>query len=54
MADELRNYCRERMASYKAPAILQLVDAFPVTRSANGDKVMKNKLREMAQGLKSV
>jgi len=52
-ADELRSYCRERMASYKAPALLQIVDAFPVTRSANGDKVMKNKLREWAQGLKS-
>jgi fatty-acyl-CoA synthase len=52
-ADELRGYCRGRMASYKTPAILHLVDAFPVTRSANGDKVMKNKLRELAQGLKS-
>ena len=50
--DELRTFCRERMASYKTPAILQVVDAFPVTRSANGDKVMKNKLRELAQGLK--
>jgi fatty-acyl-CoA synthase len=53
-AEVLRDFCRERMASYKTPAILQVVDAFPVTRSANGDKVMKNKLREMAQGLRSV
>jgi fatty-acyl-CoA synthase len=49
--DDLRRFCRERMASYKTPSILQIVDAFPMIRSANGDKVMKNKLREMAQGL---
>lgn len=47
--DELRRFCRERMASYKTPALLEIIDGFPVTRSANGDKVMKNKLREMAK-----
>lgn len=50
-ADELRTYCRDRMASYKTPAIMKIVDSFPMTRSANGDKVMKTALRQMAQGM---
>jgi fatty-acyl-CoA synthase len=48
-AAELRSYCRARMASYKVPDVLQIVDAFPLTRSANGDKVLKTRLREMAR-----
>jgi fatty-acyl-CoA synthase len=51
-AQALRDYCRNKMASYKVPALLEIVTAFPMTRSANGDKVMKNKLREIAKGIK--
>ncbi len=48
--EALRQFCLAHMASYKVPALLELLDAFPLTRSANGDKVMKNQLREMAKG----
>jgi fatty-acyl-CoA synthase len=48
-ADALRTFCRARMASYKVPTLLEIVPKFPMTRSANGDKVMKNRLRDMAQ-----
>ena len=49
--DELRLFCRTDMASYKVPAAIKLIDAFPTTRSANGDKIVKQKLRELAQEL---
>jgi len=45
----LLTHCRQRMANYKVPARIFRVDAFPVTRSANGNKVQKNRLREMAR-----
>lgn len=49
--DELRAFCRTGMASYKAPAVIQIIEKFPTTRSANGDKIVKHRLREMAQQL---
>ena len=39
------------MASYKVPAIIEILEAFPTTRSANGDKVIKGKLRDLAKEL---
>lgn len=39
---------RERLAGYKVPARIYVVDAFPVTESANGDKIQRAKLRAMA------
>lgn len=42
-------YCARRIARYKVPARVFPVDAFPVTPSANGDKVQKAWLREMAR-----
>jgi len=50
-AAALRDHCRGRMASYKVPALLEVVAAFPMTRSANGDKVIKNRLRDIARGI---
>jgi len=38
----------ERLASYKVPARIYVVDAFPVTDSANGVKIQRAKLRTMA------
>jgi len=49
--EHLRDHCRARMASYKVPALLEIVERFPTTLSANGDKVMKNKLRDMARAM---
>lgn len=38
-----------RMAGYKVPARVWFVDAYPITHSANGDKIQRARLREMAQ-----
>ncbi len=38
----------KRLAAFKVPARVWFVDAFPVTQSANGVKVQRTKLREMA------
>lgn len=45
---DVREFCRARIASYKVPAIIRVIDAFPMTRSANGDKVLKTRLRDLA------
>ena len=44
-------YCANHMAHYKIPKRVFAVDEFPVTQGANGDKVQKTRLREMAQSL---
>ena len=44
-ADELRVFCRERLAHFKVPRYVHFVDEFPMT--ANG-KVRKNAMREHA------
>ena len=43
--------CAERLANFKRPARIVAVDAFPVTDSANGKKIQRAKLRDMAQDL---
>jgi fatty-acyl-CoA synthase len=40
--------CAARLADYKRPARILPLDAFPVTDSANGIKIQRAKLREMA------
>ncbi|KRQ16474.1 AMP-binding protein [Bradyrhizobium manausense] len=39
---------RQRLAGYKIPARIYVVDAFPVTDSANGVKIQRAKLRTIA------
>jgi fatty-acyl-CoA synthase len=46
--DVLTARLRERLAGYKVPARIYVVDAFPVTDSANGVKIQRAKLRTMA------
>ena len=46
--DALTARLRERLAGYKVPARIYVVDAFPVTDSANGVKIQRAKLRAMA------
>ncbi|MGZ5226519.1 MAG: AMP-binding protein [Burkholderiales bacterium] len=41
-------HCARRIARFKVPSRVLAVDAFPVTHSANGTKIQKAKLREMA------
>ena len=44
--EDVQNFARERIASYKRPKHVFFIDAFPMTASG---KVQKYKLREMAQ-----
>jgi acyl-CoA synthetase (AMP-forming)/AMP-acid ligase II len=46
-AEDIRRFCRERMADYKVPELIELVRD-PLPRNANG-KVQKALLRERAQ-----
>lgn len=49
LADELVEWCRERLARYKIPTHVLVVDDIPLTTSANGDKALKRTLRERAK-----
>ncbi len=46
--DALAARLRERLAGYKVPARIYVLDAFPVTDSANGVKIQRARLRAMA------
>jgi fatty-acyl-CoA synthase len=41
-------HCARRIAKFKVPERALPIDAFPVTPSANGNKIQKAKLREIA------
>ena len=41
-------HCKKQIAHYKVPHHVLPIDAFPFTPSANGNKIQKAKLREMA------
>jgi fatty-acyl-CoA synthase len=45
---ELQAHCAAGLAKFKVPARVFAVEAFPVTESANGVKVQRGKLRELA------
>ncbi len=47
--DAVLQAVRDRLAAYKVPARLWWVDAFPVVHSANGTKIQRTRLRDMAQ-----
>jgi fatty-acyl-CoA synthase len=44
-AEEIRAFCRGRIAHFKVPAYVKLVDAYPMTVSG---KIQKYRLRELA------
>ena len=46
--DEVIAAARSIIAAFKVPARVWLVDEFPTTQSANGIKVQRSKLHEMA------
>ena len=48
MQETLITHLRQRLAGYKVPARIYLVDSFPVTDSANGVKIQRARLRAMA------
>jgi len=45
---ELQTHCARKLARYKVPARVVALDEFPVTVSANGVKIQRAKLRELA------
>ncbi|MCW5730668.1 MAG: AMP-binding protein [Alphaproteobacteria bacterium] len=45
----LQAHCRVRLAAFKIPARVIALDAFPVTESANGVKIQRARLRQMAE-----
>jgi fatty-acyl-CoA synthase len=47
----LRQHCAVGLAAFKVPARIVALDAFPTTASANGTKVQRVKLRELAAAL---
>jgi fatty-acyl-CoA synthase len=47
--DELRAWCKGRIASFKIPRGVRFVEDVPRTPSPHGDKVQRVKLREMAE-----
>jgi fatty-acyl-CoA synthase len=42
-AEEVKSFCRERLARFKVPHYIRVVDAFPLTASG---KIQKFRLRE--------
>jgi len=46
--EELRTRCRGALAAYKVPLRILQLDEFPTTPSANGSKIQKVRLRELA------
>ncbi len=47
----LIEHCKKQMANYKVPHHVLSIDVFPFTPSANGNKIQKAKLRDMAAAL---
>ena len=47
--EKLRNYCLNGLAKFKVPAIFHYLDEFPTTKSPNGTKIQRAKLREIAE-----
>ena len=46
--DSLRAHCDGALAAFKNPVAFSIVDEFPTTKSANGTKIQRAKLRDMA------
>ncbi|GAA1869656.1 AMP-binding protein [Brevibacterium marinum] len=45
---EIRQYCKQRLASFKVPTEVRLVETMPVTAGTNGSKIKAAVLREWA------
>lgn len=46
---ELKDFCRERLASFKVPAAVHVIEHMPTTVGGNGTKIRAVELREWAQ-----
>ena len=47
--EAIRRHCLDGLAKFKAPARIFPLDDFPTTKSANGTKIQRAKLRQMAE-----
>ena len=47
--DSLRGHCVNSLAPFKVPIGFQVLSEFPTTKSANGTKIQRVKLRQMAE-----
>ena len=47
--DAVLTACRATLARFKVPRRVIPLDEFPTVRGANGDKIQRNRLREMAE-----
>ena len=45
---DLIRHCQAGMAKFKIPARIFTIDQFPTTTGANGTKIQRKKLRDMA------
>jgi fatty-acyl-CoA synthase len=43
--DEVREFCRDKIANYKIPKYVKFVDSYPMTASG---KIQKFKMRDLA------
>ena len=50
-ADDLATFCRGRIAAFKIPARIELVDALPTVEGPNGVKIQRHELRRRGQEL---
>ena len=48
-ASALGKHCADALARFKVPIAFQALDAFPTTKGANGTKIQRARLRDMAQ-----
>jgi fatty-acyl-CoA synthase len=48
-ADAIMAAVKHELAAFKVPARVWWLDAFPTVAAANGTKIQRNRLREMAQ-----
>lgn len=48
---DVLNHCKGMLASFKVPKRVVMLEEYPTTPSANGDKIQRNRLREMAEEL---
>jgi len=46
--DLLLSYCRDRVAAFKVPTVLRILQEFPVTAGTNGTKIRTAELRRWA------
>lgn len=47
--DQLRVYCRERIAAFKVPSRILVLDALPTVDGPNGVKIQRGRLRKLAE-----